>query len=163
MVKTLCSAPSDEIVAGCSVKASAVYEDFILSRLEIIEILSLVIAPVVDSHDDILFVYPDIIDKTLPDLISHRLHRIRDNECLISIKSFILRKIFLGDHLDPGLFINRTLALIGINECINIHAKPLKSPCKIMSCNACTIDQAVRTFLYLLDIHLHVTVQVSVL
>ena len=163
MFKALCSAPSCKVIAGCTVKASAVYEDLIVIRSEIIEILALVIAPVVDSHDDILFVYSDLINKTLPDLISYRLHRIRDNYCLIAVKSFILIKLFLCNYLDTCRFINRAFALIGVNERINNNAKALKSACEIMSRNACTIDKAVRTFLDLLNIHLHVAVQISIL
>ena len=98
-----------------------------------------------------------------PDLISHRLYGIRNNECLIAIESLILTKLFLCNYLDSGLFANRTFALVRIDERVNNYAKMLKSSGQIMSRNACTIDQNAGTFLNLLCEHLHVAVQISVL
>ena len=54
VVETLVAAPACEVVAGGAVKAAAVYEDFVFSCFEIIEILALVIAPVEDAHADVL-------------------------------------------------------------------------------------------------------------
>ena len=70
------SAPSCKVVAGGSVKASAVYEYFIFLGFEKVEILSLIIAPVEDARDDILFAYSDILYKTLPDFIGCRLYGV---------------------------------------------------------------------------------------
>ena len=49
MLKTLVTAPACKVVTCSSVKAAAVYKDFIFAGLEIIEILALVIAPVKDT------------------------------------------------------------------------------------------------------------------
>ena len=79
VVKTFGAAPACEVVAGSSVKTAAVHKDLVLARFEKIEVLALIIAPVEDSPDDILLAYSDITNKTLSDLISYRLYRIRDN------------------------------------------------------------------------------------
>ena len=162
MVKTFVAAPSRKVVAGCAVKAAAVNEDLVFERLEIIEILTAVIAPVVDSHADVFLFYSDIFNQTLSGLVSHGLHRIRNDESPAAVKLYVILEFFFGDHLDPGLFINRTFAFILFDERVDGHAESFKSACKIVSRAACAVDQAVRALLDLFDIYLHVGTQVPV-
>ena len=60
-------------------------------------------------------------------------------------------------------YVHRGECRVLINERIDLDAESLKSSGKIMRGSTCTVDQAVRTFLKLLNIYLHVAVQISVL
>ena len=163
MLKALAAAPARKVKACGAVKAAAVYKDFVFTRCKIIEILALVIAPVKDTHNDILFVNSDLIYKALADLMGHGLNRVRNNDSLTAIKLLVINKLFLGYYLDAGLSVNRSFALILVDEAVNINAKPFKSSEKIMPCNACAVDQDVRALLDLLNLNLHVAVKIPVL